>query len=79
VIQRTYAEVPMHDGRVTRTTILRDEDTTEWPKRQALMELVNAIAVNGALIMCGPVPPDTLEIRHDGRAWVATATAVTKG
>lgn len=70
--------IDLGEGATRYSTVLRDVPS-EGPGVQArrfqfLQELAHDGLYNG-LLNCGPVPFDTLRIRHDGEAWVAEIEA----
>jgi len=71
--------VDLGDGDTRYSAIVRDipsEGQGIHTRRfQFLQELAQDGMFNGVL-NCGPVPFDTLRIRHDGEAWVAEIEAV---
>lgn len=74
---RSVTEIPLHDGR-TRFVVTVNEpapgDTPDMTQYAFLAFLAN----NPRLLACGPARYESLLIRHNGRAWVAEATATAK-
>ena len=80
-MQKQYVAVPIGDATRHRVT-LRDVPSqgSEIPGRQFLFlqDLINNGVYNG-LLACGPIPFQTLSIKHDGNCWVITMEAVEGG